>query len=148
MKKILSIFIVIFISGCGFEQSFKTDNITINIQELRGDNEINKRIEKSLSIFGVKGVAKKQINFILESNKEKIIISKDTFGEPNQYQLIIKLNIKIVDNDQILNQKNFIAKGLMNNQLIKSNLNTYEKQLVDNLIEKLNKEIIFYFYSL
>jgi len=143
MKKIIfTLLIFLFASSCGYQPLvYKNTDFSIKLVELGGNSKINYIIKNRLKIY-----EKKNNNYILEivdSNINKIVTSMDTKGNPQTYQLTVKLIMNLKENTNIIIQdKNFINKTNYKTISSKFGLKKYEDNLTENLTEKISEEII------
>ena len=152
MKKIL-VFLVLnsflFLNNCGFESIYskQSGNFHIKNIEVKTNNEINYKIKNRLKVFSNSDSANKydlQINVL----KSIIIVSKDSKGDPKIYQMKIKVEVKIIENNKNIKQINFEEYFNYNNNSNKFELKQYEKNIEENLIEKNIENITFYISSI
>jgi outer membrane lipopolysaccharide assembly protein LptE/RlpB len=126
-KKLTLIFLVFFLTSCGFSPIYlqNTDtNFSIEKVNFIGDRELNNFLKTKLNQYKKKD-SNKKIFIDAKSNYNKIILSKDGTGEVTNYQLeaevvfivkstkkIIKINEKKIMQsmadkfDEIENEKN------------------------------------------
>ena len=80
--------------------------------------------------------------------KSITIVSKDSKGDPKIYQMKIKVEVKIIENNKNVKQINFEEYFNYNNNSNKFELKQYEKNIEDNLIEKNIENLTFYISSI
>ena len=148
MKKILIIFqlmLIITLTNCGGYEpiySSKTSNFNIISIEIDENNEINSKIKNSLKIFSNNDFEKK-IYIKISSKKVISITSKDSKGDPKTYNMSVNLNLEINENGT-KKSKVFTENFGYNNKENKFNLKKYEKNIQDNLTEKIIENITLY----
>ena len=97
MSKIYSKFItitcLIFLISCGYNPMMveKDYNFEIQIEKSIGDKDVNKYIKKDIERLD----GNIKFNLIVDSKKEKIIVSKDNKGNPSILEMIINVNFKL-----------------------------------------------------
>ena len=79
----------------------------------------------------------------LSTTKEINIISKDSKGDPAIFELIINVNYNVERKEKILFQKNISKKTTYNNISDKFELDSYEKNIINNLSIDISDRIIF-----
>ncbi len=135
---ILSLF---FLTNCGYEAVLNNQNyqFSINVNNIKGDQKIN-----SLIINSFKQLKKneKEYNLSLTSNKEKLIISKDSKGDPSIFEIKINVNYVVKKDGKILIKNKIDKKTTYNNITDKFELENYEKTIIDNLISEISDNII------
>ena len=123
MKKYL-IFILLFLTyGCGYSTIYKDvqkKNFEIKIINSEGNKEINNIIKNHVKLVSTPN-SKNLININLETNYEKITISKDATGVATNYKLDIEINFKLN-----LNGKNYNI-NFEDSLKVQSNSNSYEQ---------------------
>ena len=76
--------------------------------------------------------------------KKKKIITKDKKGNPNLFELSIKVEIYFYENEKLLNKKTFLRSNKYSNNDNKFDLNIYEQNLEKILNEQIVQEIYTY----
>ena len=148
MKKIKNIFIfsfiLIFIHSCGFKPIYSTNNLNLKLNNINfKNNKLNNQINRSLISFSnPQGSKIYDINF--KTNKEKRVVSKNSKGNTETYELKINLNMSIVAEGKNFT-KNFIKKVKYNNNDNKYELKQYEIEIEKQIVGDLFEEIIIFF---
>lgn len=102
-KKIIYLFIILLLQSCGYVPTYSNlnqNNQKINIQiiDSKGDNTINEIIKFKLSKYKNINSEKKYL-IKINSNYEKIILSKSKTGSIDQYQLKSTVSFEVKFND-------------------------------------------------
>lgn len=145
MRKFLIIFFIL-LTGCGYESIYIEKNINDfefkNIT-LIGDRNINKKISSVLNFKEDK--KKNNLNeIIIKSNKNIFETSKNNKGQIETYKTSITLDLIIKKNGNIIKKKQFIEDFSYNNKDNKFDLNIYQKEVENNITNKIIEEIIIY----
>ena len=145
MNKILNyilIFFLLTLLSCDYKPILSNKNykFTINTKSLTGDPKINSKIIDNLS--NLKGDGK-EFFVSLYTEKEKNIISKDSKGDPTIFELIINVNYSVERNGELLIEKDLNRKTTYNNISDKFELDSYEKNIINNLTKNISDRIIF-----
>jgi len=149
-KKIFANFLIfILITACGYKPIYKKNEIaTIEVSKIEflGERKINNRI---LDFVKIKKSNSDNISqtFILNSTKENIITSKDKKGNPATYQMTIKTNIILKNNETESINKNIVANFSYSNKENKFELNEYKKTIEESLIKSISEKIIIFLIS-
>ena len=151
MKKLIFVAIALFmLNNCGYSPiySSKNNNYYMDISQ-KDRSKLNSKIENNIKKFSNQN-SENIIQLEISSNKKINIISKDEKGDPSRFNMIISLTIKILNknNYEINKTKNFTEKFDYNNNSNKFSLKQYEKDIEDNLINKIVKESIIYLSDL
>ena len=148
-KKFIKIFLILFLfTGCGYSPIYSNKNISFSILDLKtsGNSMLNQIIENRLKGYKNSN-AEKKLNLMIDTNFEKMIVSKDSKGNPKIFRITLKSKILVSDLDGITKEKNFLKSLDYNNRNKKSELKSYENETAKNLAEKISEEIIIYLLS-
>ena len=144
MNKIINytlLFFLFLLPNCAYEPVLKNKNyqFSINIIKLNGDQNINSIITNNVNNLKEK---EKKYDLTLSSSKEKIIISKDSKGDPSIFELKININYTVKEDGETLIKNNINKKSTYNNIADKFELENYEKTLLKNLSSAISDDII------
>ena len=149
-KKITIIISFLLLLSCGYKPIFSSSETNFSITEIKlfGKINIGSKIKKNLNIY--RNVENKNTFYSLKINadQKKNVISKDAKGDPKIFEIQISVDLTILENNKIKNKKSFKESFTYNNSTNKFDLNQYEKNIEDNLIEKIVTKIIIYLYSI
>lgn len=146
-KKIFTILIIIFLSGCGYQSIYENrnqQNISIDKIILSGDASINRRI---LNLAGLKQDDESgphSYNLKLTNTKLIKVTAKDSLGNASIFKMTININFSLIHNNKKKKQRVFTSSFVYNNSKDKFELTQYEKTLENNLINELVEEIIIF----
>ena len=132
MKNIILIFFLLFLYSCGYTSVYKnqkSQDFQINIIEMVGDDEINNLIKNELKFYFNRNSGNKY-DISINSEYQKIIVSKNSAGVATDYKLLVDTKISIN-----LNNKNSIL-NFNENINIKSNSNSFEQNNYERNIKK------------
>jgi len=135
---ILSFFLL---TNCGYEAVLNNQNyqFSINVNKINGDQKINSLIINS---FKQLKENEKKYNLSLTSNKEKLIISKDSKGDPSIFEIKINVNYVVKKDGEILISNKINKKTTYNNITDKFELENYEKTIINNLVSEISDNIM------
>ena len=148
-KSILLILLFFILTNCGFEpiHSSKKSNFNIGEIKITNKNKFNSIIKNNLKNIS-NNESQNKFDLIVNSEKEKIISSKDAKGNPQLLTMIISIEIQIIKDNVIKNTKNFSQDFSYSNNPNKFSLAEYEKDIEKNLINKIIQNINTYLLSL
>ena len=137
--------IFVFLSSCGYQRIYQSTQLNYNISkiEFKSTQKINKSIERIVKNLN-NDIDGKQIKMVVNSQKNKTIITKDKKGDPNLFSLSINVEIQLFEEEKLISKKVFIKENKYSNDDNKFNLNIYEQNLEKNLNEKIIEEIFRY----
>ena len=151
MKKLIFVVIALFIlNNCGYSPIYSSKNNNFNIDVSQKDrSKLNSKIEKNIKKFSNQNT-ENTIRLEISSNKKINTISKDKKGDPSRFNMTISLTINILNknNYEINKTKSFTEKFDYNNNSNKFSLKQYEKDIEDNLINKVIERSIIYLSEL
>ena len=149
LKKKIIIFLLLFLSSCGYEAIHSKKNInyyefSISKLSFNGDRDVNLKIKEILNNYTLD---KKDKDFILKisSTAEKKILAKDTSADATNFQRIIVINIEVlkVKDNRFTDNFTISEKFTYNNDGNKFDLTVYEKEITRNLTETAIDKLIF-----
>ena len=139
MKKLYFLLFIILLHGCGYQPIYSSKNFIFKIGQINYEQtKLNKQIVRSLRSMSNKK-ASKTLNISLDTTKEKTVISKTKTGDPENFQLLITVKIKILDEEKI-----FLSKQNYSNNDNKFKLNEYETEIENQLISEIIDDILIY----
>ena len=146
MKSLISIIILsLIISNCGFKPIYNSKDSDFEVIEIKNKNE-NKNsffIEKVIMSLSNKN-AEKKVKLEIDYRQSISTILKDNKGDPSKKKLSITviLNVKNDQDNNLINQS-FIEEFSYDVQSDKFGMSQYEKNITDNLNNKISNDIIF-----
>ena len=148
-KSILLILLFFILANCGFEPIYSSKKSNFNIDEIKitNKNRFNTIIENNLRNIS-NSESQNIFDLIINSERKKIVSSKDAKGNPQLLTMIISVEVQIIKNNVIKNTKNFSENFSYSNNSNKFGLAQYEKDIEKNLINKIIENINTYLLSL
>ena len=148
-KSILLILLFFILANCGFEPIYSSKKSNFNIGEIKitSKNKFNSIIKNNLKNIS-NNESQNKFDLIVNSEKKKIISTKDAKGNPQLLTLIISVEVQIIKDNVINNKKNFSQNFSYSNDTNKFSLAQYEKDIEKNLINKIIENLNAYLLSL
>ena len=148
-KSILLILLFFILANCGFEPIYSSKKSNFNIGEIKitNKNRFNTIIENNLRNIS-NNESQNKFDLIINSEKKRIITTKDAKGNPELLEMIISIEVQIIKDSVIKNKKNFSQSFSYSNNSNKFSLAQYEKDIEKNLINKIIENINTYLLSL
>ncbi len=148
-KTILLILIFFILSNCGFKPiySSKKTNFDIEKIEILEKNKINSKIKSNLLNFS-NNESNNKYNLVINSNKQKKISSKDKKGNAQILSMTISVNTTFYKENSLISNINFSEEFRYANNSNKFDLSQYEKNIENNLVDKITSNIISHIFSL
>ena len=148
-KSILLILLFFILANCGFEPIYSSKKSNFNIGEIKiiSKDKFNSIIKNNLKNIS-NNESQNKFDLIINSEKKRIVSSKDAKGNPQLLTMIISVEVQIIKDNVIKNKKNFSQDFSYSNNSNKFGLAQYEKDIEKNLINKIIENINTYLLSL
>ena len=148
-KSILLILFFFILTNCGFEPIHSSKKSNFNIGEIKiiSKYKFNSMIKNNLKNIS-NNKSQNKFDLIINSEKKRIISSKDTKGNPQLLTMIISVEVQIIKDNVIKNKKNFSQNFSYSNNSKKFDLAQYEKDIEKDLINKIIENLNTYLLSL
>ena len=145
LVKTIILFLLFGITSCSYKPIFLEKNYDFQITEifLVGDKDINRTIQNKLKfIKNNDSKNKKSYTININSTKNREIVSKDSKGDPVKFELIILVEYKIINENNILLDNKIERKNIYNNDSDQFKLEQTEDIILQNLSESIGDNII------
>ena len=136
---------MIILSACSYKPVFSEKNYNFEINEITfsGEKYINRIIKNKFDLIKKDNEqSEKKYNLLIDTNKKKMIISKDSKGDPLKFDMIVTTYYEINYEEKLLFKKEVIKNNVYNNNVDKFKLEQNEKIILENLSEKISETII------
>ena len=144
---ILKVFIIFAVSACGYSPLMINKNTNIEFREIitSGNNEISNKISNRMR-YMVNEISENKL--MLNSTIKKTIASKNKKGNPEIFNIDLKINLQIFLDDKKFEDKIFNESVSYNNLSSKFELKEREKKIKDSLTDKITNDILLYLQSI
>ena len=145
LAKILLVFMILGLTSCSYSPIFSEKNYNFEINEivLTGEKDINKILrEKFNRIKNNQNLEKKEYKLLINSKKERNIVSKNSKGDPLKFELIINVQYEIIFNENLILKKTIEKNNIYNNDSDLFKLEQSEKIIIDNISGNISDNII------
>ena len=146
MKKIITILITfLFLTNCGYTPIYSSKNFDFKIANITPfkNNQLHSKVERRLLVFSNQE-GQKIITLKVDAQKQINTLAKDSKGDPSRYEMVIIIKLEILYNQNQNITQSFQEKFNYNSNINKFELNQYEKEIEDLLINKNIDRIIIY----
>ena len=143
--KYVSVILLFILTSCSYQPIFSQKSYNFEIDKIKysGEKQINNIIKNKLNLIkNNEGQGEKKYNLTINSYKERLIVSKDSKGDPLKFELIVTINYEVAHNDNLLLVKTISKNNIYNNVVDKFKLEQNEKIIIENLSEKISEIII------
>ena len=145
LAKFVLVFIILGLTSCSYSPIFSEKNYNFDINEivLKGEKDINKILrEKFNRIKDNQNLEKKEYKLLINSKKERNIVSKNSKGDPLKFELIITVEYEIIFNENLILKKTIEKNNIYNNDSDLFKLEQSEKIIIDNISGNISDKII------
>ena len=149
MKNIILICFVFFLSSCGYSSIYKnqkSQNFQINIHEMTGDNEFNNLLTNELKLYSNTN-SNKKYDISLNSEYQKIIVSKNSSGVATDYKILVNTIINIKLNNKTHDFKFNESINIKNNSN-SIEQNKYERNIKKNFASLIRESLLIKMFNL
>ena len=148
LKKTILFVIFIFLTNCGYQSIYvKKNNSNFFIKEIKleGDKRIGNTISSQIQIE--KNVINKiPYTIYLDSEKTIDIVAKDGLGNPSLYKITFDIQVVLESDKNKIKEKTFNKTFTYNSMENKFEQSQYQKNIEQNLINKIAEEFIIFIY--
>tara|TARA_B100000989_G_scaffold263524_1_gene215460 strand:+ start:11039 stop:11494 length:456 start_codon:yes stop_codon:yes gene_type:complete len=137
MKKIILIFLSFLLLSCnGYKPVYSSKGFNFYIDEIKfsSNDRISQKIIKKLKPYKISSSEKQKINLEIKSSRELRTIAKDAKGNDTTFEIILKTNIKVINESFRITNIDIEERFVHNNQTNKFELKQYRKNIEDDLI--------------
>jgi len=149
MKHITLISFLLLIYSCGYTSVYKNQNsndFQINIVRMQGDSDINNMIKNELKFYSNKN-SENKYDISINSDYQKIIISKNSAGVATDYKLLVDTKITINFNNKT-DIFNFSENINMKSNSNSFEQNNYERNLKKNFASSIRDKFVVKIFDL
>jgi hypothetical protein len=142
MKKYLFIILLLF-NQCDYKPIYSQNNQNFGIKIIEfNENRSNKILATRLKNYSYKKNNLFLYELKLLTSENKLILSKDTRGDPLLLGLKINLNIEVYEKNKLVTKKEYNEQFNYQNLSKKFELNNYESEIRLNIYDKMISKIL------
>ena len=142
MKKYLFIILLLF-NQCDYKPIYSQNNQNFGIKIIElNENRSNKILSTRLKNYSYKKNNLFLYELKLLTSENKLILSKDTKGDPLLLGLKINLKIEVYENDKLVTKKEYNEQFNYQNLSKKFELNSYKSEIRLNIYDKMISKIL------
>jgi hypothetical protein len=143
MKKYYLFIIFLLFTQCDYKPIYSQNNQNFGIKIIEfNENRSNKILANRLENFSYKKDKIYLYELKLFSSEDKLILSKDTRGNPLLLGLKINLKIDVYEKDVLIAKKQYSEQFNYQNLSKKFELNNYEDDIRLNIYDKIISKIL------
>ena len=142
MKKYLFIILLLF-TQCDYKPIYSQNNQNFGIKIIEfNENRSNKILATRLENYSYKKDKIFLYELKLFSSENKLILSRNTKGDPLLLGLKINLKIDVFEKDMLITKKEYSEQFNYQNLSKKFELNNYENEIRSNIYNKMVSKIL------
>jgi len=143
MKKYCLIIVLLLFTQCDYKPIYSKNNQNFGIKIIEfNENRSNKILATRLENYSYE----KDNIFLYElkllTSENKLILSKDTRGDPLLLGLKINLKIEVYEKNKLISKKEYNEQFNYQNLSKKFELNNYESEIRSNIYDKMISKIL------
>ena len=143
MKRYYLIIILLLFTQCDYKPIYSQNNQNFGIKIIEfNENKSNKILATRLKNYSYEKDNIISYELKLLSSENKLILSKDTKGDPLQLGLKINLKIEVYEKDKLITKKEYSEQFNYQNLSKKFELNSYEDEIRINIYDKMISKIL------
>ena len=143
MKKYYLFIMLIFLTQCDYKPIYSQNNQNFGIRIIEfNENRSNKILAKRLENYSYKKNNLFLYQLKLLTSENKLILSKDTKGDPLILGLKINLKIEVYEKNKLITKKEYNEQFNYQNLSKKFELNSYESEIRLNIYDKMISKIL------
>ena len=154
--KLVLFFSIFLLISCSYEPIFSQKNYNFKLDKITfsGEKNVNKIVENQLDLFKRAESSKKKItlpqseenkktySIDINSKLNRDVVSKDAKGDPQKFEKIIIVDLRVFYNSKVILDKELEGKYVYNNDSDKFKLEQTEKIIIENLSQNITNSII------
>ena len=143
MKKYYLLIILLLFTQCDYKPIYSQNNQNFGIRIIEfNENRSNKILAKRLENYSYKKNNLFLYELKLLTSENKLILSKDTKGDPLILSLKINLKIEVYEKNKLITKKEYNEQFNYQNLNKKFELNSYESEIRLNIYDKMISKIL------
>lgn len=143
MKKCYLLIIFLLFAQCDYKPIYSQNNQNFGIKIIEfNENRSNRVLATRLENYSYKKEKISIYELKLFSSENKLILSKNTKGDPLQLGLKINLKIDVYEKDKLITRKEYSEQFNYQNLSKKFELNKYENEIRLNIYDKMISKIL------
>ena len=147
LKKIIIPVLLLFLSSCGYEAIHSKKNMVnynffINELTTNGNRDVNIKIREKLINYILNKQGKSLI-LKISSDTKKVVVAKDTAGDPTSFKYTIIINIEVMMENDVETYLQIVESFNYNNNSNRFDLKRYEREIINTLTITATEKLIY-----
>ena len=145
LRKVIFVTMALILTSCSYKPIFSEQEFNFQINDVKfyGEKDINKIIKNKLDLIKKNDYGtNKTYNLSIITSQKKLIVSKDSKGNPLKFEMSIVANYEVKRDGKILFRKDIEKNNIYNSNTDKFELEKKEKIILENISDKISEIII------
>ena len=143
MKKYFLLLVLLLFNNCDYKPIYSQNNQNFEIKIIElNENKTNKILATKLENYSNQNDNLILYELKLLTSEDKLILSKDTKGNPLSLSLKINLRIQVYKKEMMVLKKEYNEQFNYQNLSKKFQLNSYENEIRSNIYDKIISKIL------
>tara|TARA_Y100000741_G_scaffold313705_1_gene258790 strand:- start:10 stop:486 length:477 start_codon:yes stop_codon:yes gene_type:complete len=145
LRKVIFVTMALILTSCSYKPIFSEKEFNFQIDDVifYGEKDINKIIKNKLDLIKKNDYGtNKTYNLSIITSQKKLIVSKDSKGNPLKFEMSIVANYEVKRDGKILFRKDIEKNNIYNSNTDKFELEKKEKIILENISDKISEIII------
>ena len=140
MKNIFFVLVFIIFVQCGFKPMFANKEVNFKIEKIKSNKKIE-RIENRLNNLSITN-PKFFYDLVIDYSESKTTLSKNSQGKSLLLRIKMNLDLKVIENNKIIMEKNYLSNFDYQNLDKKFELSDYENEIKKNMFDEIANKIL------
>ena len=140
MKNIFFVLVFIIFVQCGFKPMFANKEVNFKIEKIKSNKKIE-IIENRLNNLSVTN-PKFFYDLVIDYSESKTTLSKNSQGKSLLLRIKMNLDLKVIENNKIIMEKNYLSNFDYQNLDKKFELSDYENEIKKNMFDEIANKIL------
>ena len=140
MKNIFFVLVFIIFVQCGFKPMFVNKEVNFKIEKIKSNKKIE-IIENRLNNLSITN-PKFFYDLVIDYSESKTTLSKNSKGKSLLLRIKMNLDLKVIENNKIIMEKNYLSNFDYQNLDKKFELSDYENEIKKNMFDEIANKIL------
>ena len=140
MKNIFFVLVFIIFVQCGFKPMFANKEVNFKIEKIKSNKKIE-IIENRLNNLNITN-PKFFYDLVIDYSESKTTLSKNSQGKSLLLRIKMNLDLKVIENNKIIMEKNYLSNFDYQNLDKKFELSDYENKIKKNMFDEIANKIL------
>ena len=140
MKNIFFVLVFVIFVQCGFKPMFANKEVNFKIEKIKSNKKIE-IIENRLNNLSITN-PEFFYDLVIDYSESKTTLSKNSQGKSLLLRIKMNLNLKVIENNKIVMEKNYLSNFDYQNLDKKFELSDYEDEIKKSMFDEIANKIL------